>query len=131
MDVSIEEQAVRPPPPAPNAKDERNWAMFCHLSALAQYVIPIPAANILAPLLLWNLKRKESPFVDDQGREALNFQITVTLAVMACIPFMLACIGIPMAIAVAVADVVFVVIAAIKAADGIRYRYPVCLRFVK
>ena len=120
-----------PVPPAPNAKEERNWAVFCHLGALAQYVIPIPAANIVAPLILWSLKRKEWPLVDDQGKEALNFQITATLALLACIPLVFLCIGIPLAIAVAIADLVFVIIAAIKVADGERYRYPLCIRFVK
>jgi uncharacterized Tic20 family protein len=59
-------------------KDARTWATICHLSALIM-LVGVPLGNILGPLVVWLAKRQESEFVDDQGKEALNFQITFTL----------------------------------------------------
>jgi len=58
----------------PTTKDDRTWAMLCHLSGLAGYVVPF--GNIFGPLIIWLIKRDQSWFVDDQGKEALNFQIS-------------------------------------------------------
>jgi uncharacterized protein len=68
------------------SSDERQWAMFAHLAALAGFVIPF--GNLIGPLIVWQIKKNEMPFVDDQGKEALNFQITVCLAVLVCILLM-------------------------------------------
>ncbi len=56
-----------------NEKDARTWAMLCHIGAFAGYIIPF--GHIIAPLVIWLIKKDESPFVDDQGKESLNFQI--------------------------------------------------------
>jgi uncharacterized protein len=110
------------------SKDARLWAMIAHLSAFAGYVIPF--GNFIGPLVIWQVKKDEHPFAGEQGKEALNFQITVTLAILVCIPLMFVCIGIPLAMAVGVADLVFIIIAAIKANEGVAYRYPFTLRLV-
>ena len=78
------------------SKDDQNWAMACHLSALAGFLVPF--GNIAGPLLVWLLKRAEIPLVDAHGKEALNFQITVSIAIAVCIPLMFILIGIPLAI---------------------------------
>jgi hypothetical protein len=57
--------------------EERNWAMTCHLASFAGYVLPL--GNIIGPLVAWLMKRDEFPLVDDQGKEALNFQISMTI----------------------------------------------------
>ncbi|HTP66008.1 MAG TPA: DUF4870 domain-containing protein [Geobacteraceae bacterium] len=57
--------------------EERKWAMFCHLSALSGFLIP--SANVIAPLLVWNYRKKASDFVDVHGKAAFNFQLTITL----------------------------------------------------
>jgi len=111
------------------SKDARLWGMFAHLAALAGYAIPF--GNIIGPLVVWLIKKDELPFVADQGKESLNFQITVIIAILVCIPLMFVCIGIPMAIAVGIADLVFIIIASIKANEGVAYRYPLTLRLVK
>lgn len=111
------------------SKDARLWGMVAHLSALAGYVIPF--GNFVGPLIIWQIKKDEHPFVADQGKESLNFQITVLLAILVCIPFMFICIGIPMVMAVGVAELVFIIIAAIKANEGETYRYPFTLRLIK
>jgi uncharacterized Tic20 family protein len=110
------------------SKDARLWAMIAHLSAFAGYVLPF--GNFIGPLIIWQTKKDVHPFAGEQGKEALNFQITVTLAILVCIPLMFICIGIPLAMAVGVADLVFIIIAAIKANEGVAYRYPFTLRLV-
>ncbi|WP_416925739.1 DUF4870 domain-containing protein [Ottowia sp.] len=65
--------------------------MFAHLSALAGFIIPF--GNLLGPLIVWQLKKNEMPFVDDQGKEALNFQITVTLALLVSLLLIFVLIG--------------------------------------
>ena len=120
------------PPPSTTQeqdKDARLWGMLCHMSALVGVVLPF--GNLLGPLICWLVKKNEYPFVNDQGKESLNFQITVMIAILVCIPLMFICIGILLAIAIGIASVVFVIIAAIKANDGQAYRYPWTLRLIK
>ncbi|BAP42284.1 DUF4870 domain-containing protein [Pseudomonas sp. 21LCFQ02] len=105
--------------PGPQA---RQWAMLCHLSAFFGLVFPF--GNLLGPLVLWQLKKESDPFIDAQGREALNFQITVSIA--ATISFMLVfvVIGIPLLMLVGLGALVLTIIGGVKANDGLNYRYP-------
>jgi uncharacterized protein len=119
-----------PSPSAEDSKDARTWGMLCHLTALAGFV-GVPFGHILGPLVCWLIKKNEYAFVEDQGKEALNFQITLTIVGIICLPFLLILIGIPMLIAVAVLGVVFSIIGALKANDGVRYRYPFAWRLLK
>jgi uncharacterized Tic20 family protein len=116
-----------------SSKDERTWAMIAHLSAFAYYFTGI--GHILGPLIVWLAKRDGRPFVDDQAKEALNFQISVTIyGVILCllvITVIFAIFAIPLLIALHVFQIVFIIIAALKAQDGVVYRYPLCLRLVK
>jgi uncharacterized Tic20 family protein len=102
--------------------------MACHLSALAGYVFPL--GHLIGPLLVWLMKREQFPLVEDQGRVSLNFQISVTLYAIAAGLLSLVVIGIPLLIAVLVFQCVLVIIAAVRANEGERYRYPLTLRFV-
>ena len=77
------------------------------------------------------LKKDMDPFVDDQGKEALNFQITVTLMLGVCVLLMLVLIGLLLAWVVGIAALVLVIIAAIKSNEGTAYRYPFCWRLIK
>ena len=127
------EAAGPTPPPEPTAeltKDAKMWAMLCHLAALAGY-IGIPFGNILGPLIVWLIKKDEFTFVDDQGKEALNFQISMTI--YAIVSSVLICIGVGifLLIAVGIVNLIFIIIAAIKANAGVAYRYPLCIRLVK
>ena len=56
------------------------WAGFCHLAALAGYVVPM-VGNIVGPLVVWLMKKEEYPLVDDQGKESINFQISILIYV--------------------------------------------------
>jgi uncharacterized Tic20 family protein len=114
---------------AMNEKDARTWAMLCHIGAFAGYIIPF--GHIIAPLVIWLIKKDESPFVDDQGKESLNFQISVSLYAIIAALLTLVVIGAVLLIALVIFDVVMVIIAAVRANSGERYRYPLCLRFIK
>src|SRR5690242_11127927 len=90
------------------SSDERNWAMFCHLAGLAGFLPVIPfLGNVIGPLVLWLVKREQYPFVDDQGKEALNFQITMLIATILAMLLIPVLVGIVLLPAVIVADVVF------------------------
>ena len=112
------------------SKDARMWAMFCHLAGLCAFILP-GIGNIIGPLIIWQLKKEEHPFVDTNGKEALNFQISVTIYELATIPLMFICVGVPLLFAVAIGSIVFLLIAAVKANNGEEYRYPLTIRFVK
>ena len=108
---------------------ERNWGMFCHLSALAGCFIPF--GNIIGPLLVYKMKREEFDFVDDQGKEALNFQITMTIALLISALLVLILVGLLLLILVGLVCLIFTVIGSLRAAQGEFYRYPFSYRFLK
>ena len=114
--------------PAPSP-DDRTWGMLAHLSSLAGFVVPL--GNIVGPLVVWLVKKDRQPFVDDQGKESLNFQILVTIAVIICIALWCLVIGIVLLPIVGILALVFEFIAAVKAYGGEAYRYPVTLRLIK
>ena len=105
------------------SKDARTWGMLCHLLAIF--------TGFIAPLIIWLVKKDEDPFVNNQGKEALNFQITVAIAMFVSGLLSFVCIGFLLATAVWVADLVFCIIATVKANSGVAYRYPVSIRFIK
>ncbi|MBC7187144.1 MAG: DUF4870 domain-containing protein [Calditrichaeota bacterium] len=111
------------------SKDERTWALFCHIGALAGFVFPF--GHIIAPLVIWLIKKEELPLVDDQGKESLNFQISLTIYVVAAGILSIVLIGIPLLIALGVFWLVEVIIAAVRANEGERFRYPLNLRLIK
>lgn len=102
--------------------------MAAHLSALSGLVIPF--GNILGPLLVWLLKGKEHPYIDDQAKEALNFQISMTIYMVVSAILILVLIGILLLIGLAIADVVLTIMAAVATREGREYRYPLTFRFI-
>ena len=128
--VTPSEPPPQPPvaPTAAGSSDERMWAMFAHLSALAGFIIPF--GSILGPLIIWQIKKNEYPLVDDQGKEALNFQITMAIALVVSFVLMIVLIGFILIWVVGLFDLIMIVIASIKANNGERYRYPFTLRLV-
>ena len=127
-------------------QDRRSWAMLCHVSAFASVVFPF--GNILGPLVVWLVKRQEFPVVDDQGKESLNFQISMTvyslIAVVVLIvgisdiaagnassdfPTTIVVSGLAL-IALGIINIVLVIIASVRSYQGDTYRYPLTIRFV-
>lgn len=109
--------------------NEKQWAMASHLGALTVY-IGIPFGNIIIPLVIWLSKKQESALIEDQAKESLNFQITVTIfgIVFGILSFLI--IGIPLLIALALFHLVFTIIAAVEVDKGRLYRYPFNIKFV-
>ncbi len=128
------------------------WASACHLAALAMVIIPF--GNIIGPLLVWVIKKEESPFIDSHGKESLNFQISLSIYVLSlfllgCVAVLVSTVGVavfpPMimggflampAIMLAwlglmIVEVVFIVLASIEASKGNAYEYPFTIRFIK
>ena len=136
------------PPPSPSAcevpSDHRQWAMIAHLSALVGGLLTSVFGGwgtFFGPLLIWLLRKDEMPFVDQQGKEALNFNITVAivavaLSVMSAF-FTFATLGlgliivVPLGAAFVLAWVIVVTIAAVKANEGVAFRYPARIRFIR
>ena len=110
------------------SSDERTWGMLAHLSAL---IAGIAGLSFLGPLIVMLTKGKEYSYVDYHAKEALNFQITVYIAAILCIPLVFILIGIVLIFVISIGALVLTIIAGIKANEGVMYRYPFCLRLIK
>ena len=108
--------------------EEKTWGMLAHLSSLSTLIIPF--GNVLGPLIVWLVKKDTMPFVADQGKEALNFNITVAIAVVVSCVLMLVVIGFLLLALVGVAWLVLTILACIEANKGVAYRYPFTLRLI-
>jgi uncharacterized Tic20 family protein len=117
--------------PLKPGKSERQWAMACHLAALAGYLMPYLAASFLAPLIIWLIKREEGTFVDEQGKEALNFQLSLLVYAFVCALLFFVAVGIFLVFPLIVFGFVCPIVGAVKASEGISFRYPICIRFIK
>lgn len=115
--------------PVAEEKDTRQMAMLLHLSCLAGLAVPL--AGIVAPILIWQIKKDELPGLDQHGKNAVNWIISELLYMVISIPLIFLLIGIPLLIAVAVMGIVFPIIAALKANKGEVWRYPLSITFLK
>jgi uncharacterized Tic20 family protein len=114
----------------PIEKKERVWGMLCHLTALLG-LIGIPFGHIAGPLIIWLFKKKAYPFVNKQGKESLNFQLSMTIyAVFAALMIYIKLGMLPLWILAAI-NLLLVFIAAVRANAGEIYRYPFTIRFIK
>ena len=111
-------------------RDSRLWATLCHLMALTG-LVSAGVGCFVGPLVVWLIKRNEFPFVDEQGKEAVNFQLTMLIAFVAAFMSLVLGLGLILLPLVGVFDVVMVVVASIKANEGVHFRYPLCIRFIK
>lgn len=119
----METQIISDASASPRGND-KIWSMLSHLSALF-------GVGFILPLVVYLAMRRESEFVACNAREALNFHISVFIYVLCCVPLMFIIIGIPLAILIGLASLVFAIIGAVKASDGQCYHYPLTLRFVR
>ena len=132
-------------PPAPPAaatppQDERQWAMFAHLSALVGGLLTSAIGGwgfFIGPLVIWLMKKETMPFVADQAKEALNFNITVSAIFLLLLLMTVLTLGlgalltVPIMLVVGLGALVLIIIAAVKANEGVAYRYPFTLRLIK
>ncbi|HET6398229.1 MAG TPA: DUF4870 domain-containing protein [Candidatus Thermoplasmatota archaeon] len=118
-----------PAQPVWNQVKENEMAMWLHLSALSGLVVPF--GSILGPLIFWLVKKDQMPSLDRHGKEALNFQITVALAMVVSFVLVFILIGILMMLAVGIAALVFTILAGVRAGRGEAPGYPFSFRFLK
>lgn len=114
-----------PPPytgPAPTG-DDRTMGMLCHLLAIFTW--------FLGPVIIWAIKKDSSPFVNDQGKEALNFQITILIAYAVVIVGRIFMHGLPLMTVVWALHLIFCIMGTVKASNGEAYRYPISIRFIR
>jgi uncharacterized protein len=107
---------------------EKQWGMFAHLAAFAAFIIPL--GNIVGPLIVYLIKKDEYEFVNDQGKEVLNFQITWTIAMIISAILIIAVVGIFMLIGFGIAWLILMIMGTVAASKGEYYRYPLSLRFI-
>lgn len=127
---AMPESAAPPPKPdmSPTA-DERQWALLAHLSGLIASFLGGMA--FLGPLIVWLIKKDQSAFVGDQAKEALNFQIAVTIALVVSIGIGAAtCVGFILVPIVGIGSLIYAIIAAMEANKGVAYRYPYTVRLI-
>jgi uncharacterized protein len=108
---------------------ERNWAMFCHLSAFAGFFFPF--GGIVGPLVCWLSKRDESVWVYVNGRDSLNFQLSILLYMTLAIPLCFIIIGIPIIGVLVMLKVICIIIGSVRAARGELFRYPLSIPFIQ
>jgi len=119
---------------APLNKDVRKWAMLCHLSALVG-LLGNGIGFLVGPLLVWLFKKDDHPFINENGKEVVNFQITMLIAVLISIPLVFVFVGFFLIMIISmiifIMMIVFPIIAGIKAGNEEHYRYPLTFRFIK
>lgn len=103
--------------------DDRNLAMLAHLLGIV--------SGFIGALIIWLIKKDQSAFIDEQGKEALNFQITMLIAFVVAGMLMVILIGALLMPLLFVANLVFCILAAVAVSKGEHYRYPVALRLLK
>lgn len=111
------------------SSEEKTWGMLCHLAALTGTFTLI--GFVLGPLIVWILKKDQSKYVDEQGKEAMNFQISMLIYMMVSIPLMIIAIGFITFTIAYIADIVLSIVAAIAANEGRVYKYPFTITFIK
>lgn len=134
MDAPPDPNPAPAPPPTASAPstisaEDRQWGMFCHLSSFVGYVIPF--GNVVGPLVLWLMKRETMPFVEGEGKESVNFQISVTIYAIISAILSFFCIGFVLLIALLIFDLIVVIMACIESSKGNAYKYPLCIRFIQ
>ena len=136
-DRSTEEQRgarvrdVGQPPPQPKSSSHNAWAMACHLGGLAAFTnICCLPLGVLVPLVIWLAERDRDPFVDAHGKEAVNFQLNALFWWLICVALFFCVVGFPLLLALYVAQIVLAILAAIEAAEGRPYRYPLTVRII-
>ena len=123
-----------PPPliPVPESNESaRSWCIGLHLSGLSGIILPFALAHVVAPLVIWLIKRADSPLIDDIGKEVLNFQISFTIyfAIAGALCWVL--IGLLILPVFFIIWLVCTIIAAVRTSNGESYRYPMTIRFLR
>jgi uncharacterized Tic20 family protein len=113
-------------------KDSRTWGMMAHLSGIVASILTGLLGGWIGPLIIWLVKKEDSAFVNDQGKEALNFQITLVIGYIIAYGITLVTCGLlfPVLFVPLILQIVFGIIASLKANNGEYYRYPMNIRMI-
>ena len=113
-----------------SSSNVRMWNVLCHATALAGFFVPW-AGHILGPLIVWLAKRGDSPEIDENGKESLNFQISMLIYNIIAGVLCLVLIGFVLLAILHILNLVLVIVASIQANEGKLYRYPFTIRLIK
>jgi uncharacterized Tic20 family protein len=113
----------------PNTKEIGQWALFLHLSQFAGYIVPF--AGWIAPILIWQVKKTDMPALDAHGKVVANWIISEIIYCAVSIILVFVVVGIPLLVIIFVLGIIFPIIGAIKAGDGIVWKYPLSISFFK
>ena len=116
--------------PTPSHNQTRTWTVACHAASLLGFFVPA-GGHILPPLIVWLMKRADSTEVDEHGKESLNFQFSMLIYSVIAGILMFVLIGFVLLPLLHVLNLVFVIIASLRASEGTLYRYPLTIRFLK
>ena len=122
-------ETTQPPPTPISSADVRTWNVLCHASALLGFFFPW-AGHIIAPLIVWLVKRGDSPEIDAHGKESINFQLSMLVYSIISAILCLILIGFVLLAILHIVNVVLVIIASIRASEGKFYHYPITIRFL-
>jgi hypothetical protein len=111
------------------SETERNWSMLCHLSAFAGFFFPF--GGVLGPLICWLSRKDDSSWVNINGRNSLNFELSMLLYMVLAAPLCIIVVGFPIIFALGVLKVVCIIIASIKASKGELFKYPLVIPFIQ
>lgn len=111
------------------SESERNWAMFCHLSAFAGFFFPF--GSIIGPLICWISRREESTWINENGKASLNFQLSILLYTVLAVPLCFILIGIPIVVLLGTLKIICIIIASIRASKGEEFKYPLAIPFIQ
>jgi uncharacterized protein len=115
----------------PATSDEKLWGLFLHLGGALGGIttfLGIPGGQIIVPLIIWLIKKDESAFLNDQGKEVLNFQICIIILTLL---LMATCIGIAIMWLPSLVALILGIVGGVKANEGVPYRYPFNFRIIK
>jgi uncharacterized Tic20 family protein len=102
--------------------EERNMAMLMYILAII--------TSFVGPLIIWLMKKDSSPFINQQGKELLNFQITAFIAFVICGVLTIVLIGLLLMPIVGLCSLIFTIMGAIKVSKGEAYRFPFAIRLL-
>lgn len=109
-------------------RQANQWGLWLHFSQLLGYMIPI--IGLIAPIIIWQIKKSDYTVLDAHGKNVVNWIISELLYAAICLPLTLIFIGVPLLIILSFFSVIFPIIGGIKANNGVVWRYPLTLRFI-
>ena len=115
--------------PLARQQEENNWAVILHLSQFLGYLVVI--VGFVAPILIWMLMKNQYPGLDAHGKNVMNWILSSLIYVMIGFLTALLGIGIIVLIALGVVGIVFPIVGAVKASQGIAWKYPLTIEFLK